>query len=162
MTAASTFKDAHRPRGNLRSSSHWMPQWGLALLTILAAAPIEAQVDQQEVVVLRDGSIVEGNLVESVVGDHLTVRHADGYVDRIEWVRIEAACQVGGSSSPGSDPARVTATADGGDQAVDKEVAPARDSRLSLGLEGGFQAPLGFLALESAQRDPPPPVTEGT
>lgn len=44
---------------------------------------------ETEAVHLRDGSIIQGELVEKVPGDHVTLKLATGEVRRIEWAAIQ-------------------------------------------------------------------------
>ncbi len=57
-----------------------------SMCVVLAASTAWAA--DRLVVVLRDGNVVSGELVESVDGDHVTVRQADGIELRIPWARV--------------------------------------------------------------------------
>jgi hypothetical protein len=60
----------------------------LALAVVTFAATAVAQQHQRAVVVLRDGSVVEGDLLELTDGDHVTVKTADGTERRMAWADI--------------------------------------------------------------------------
>src|SRR5262245_43414910 len=63
-------------------------------------------------VTLVDGSIIRGELVEMIKGDHVTVRIATGEVRRIEWARVASVDADRATSDGGGARVRVVLTAD--------------------------------------------------
>jgi hypothetical protein len=76
--------------------------FALALLTFAASAG--AQQHQRVVVVLRDGGVVEGDLVELTDGDHVTVKTADGVEHRMAWGDILSNTMVPSNATPPPPP----------------------------------------------------------
>lgn len=92
---------------------HWHQRrhWHRSLLCILALAGVAsprsaaAQMQQSasqiwQVVRLTDGSIYQGDLVELVPGDHLTVRLATGEVKRFAWGDLQLSSMTLGAPEP--------------------------------------------------------------
>jgi hypothetical protein len=165
------------------------PALGCSLLAAAAAAQ-----DVQSIK-LADGSVVTGEVVEYVAGDHVTVKLADGDTRRIQWrnlaspahaPRVDAAPSASaaapapapssGATAPsaplpllpapspleptGPEPAAAPAPAESFSGALEwsprlGELRPAvgveRDSgwspQLSLGVQGGWASPFGYLSL---------------
>ena len=77
--------------------------WGLGV-ACLATGGVAWGADVERVD-LRDGSVVQGELVERVPGDHVTLKLATGEVRRIEWAAIAA---VAPGAAPGEPAPRTT------------------------------------------------------
>ena len=71
----------------MRRVRGWIAACACALVATRAAAA------QREMVTLRDGSSVEGALVEYAEGDHVTLRLDDGTERRFDWLDIDSARQ---------------------------------------------------------------------
>jgi hypothetical protein len=76
---------------------------GTALLSLMVtwlATGGAARGAEVERVDLRDGGAVQGELVERVPGDHVTLKLATGEVRRIEWAAIAAVAPGAGAGEP--------------------------------------------------------------
>jgi len=120
--------------------------FSLALLGVERGARADTPI--REVVVLHDGSIVQGELVEKIVSDHVTVKLADGRVRTIAWKDVEEARD---DSSPAASlpdafgdttPAETPPAAD--DRVIvndwpepDREASAFEPQHLMLGVFGG-------------------------
>jgi len=62
---------------------------------------ITVQQTSQRTVVLPDGSVYSGEVVELVPGDHLTLRLATGEVRRFAWSDVQASISAGGGVQTG-------------------------------------------------------------
>ena len=128
----------------------------------------------RSVVVLKDGSVVSGEVLESIQGDHVTIRTADDAVKRFDWSNVSFVVN-GGFSLPNMSgattttsglpsgaqttivtPPSVTYAAANRDLPTvttwpepDREARPILASRLALGLESSFGGPLGRYALDA-------------
>jgi len=66
-----------------------MRAWHAALLTLTIAAIAHAQ----ERVTLADGTVMQGELVEKVPGDHITIKLATGEIRTIQWSALAPQVQ---------------------------------------------------------------------
>ncbi len=55
----------------------------------LVPSSVNAQQQEEDVVYLKDGSILRGTIIEDVIGESLRIRTRDGNVFRIAYDRIE-------------------------------------------------------------------------
>jgi hypothetical protein len=55
----------------------------------ITAAPVNAQQQEEDVVYLKDGSVLRGTIIEDVPGESVRIRTRDGNVFRISYDRIE-------------------------------------------------------------------------
>ena len=69
-----------------------MTRWlGSLVVVALLAAPSVAHA--QERVTLADGTVMQGELVEKVPGDHITIKLATGEVRTIQWGALAPQAQ---------------------------------------------------------------------
>ena len=66
--------------------------WAVALFAAASTMAIDALADSERVQ-LADGSIYEGELVEKVPNDHITLKLATGEIRRIEWSALAPQTQ---------------------------------------------------------------------
>jgi len=94
-------------------------------VTVQSLAPtlVNAQQQEEDVVYLKDGSILRGQIIEDVVGESLRIRTRDGNVFRIAYDRIERRTR---------EPAVVTAPPPGGTPSQPR--AQVTDGRKSPGV----------------------------
>ncbi len=84
-------------------------RWCLVVTYLVTGgAAFGAEVERVD---LRDGSAVQGELVERVPGDHVTLKLATGEVRRIEWAAI-AAVRPGGAPEAGPRTVPVSVASD--------------------------------------------------
>ena len=77
------------------------------LAAVFLLAPAARARTLREVVTLVDGSTYQGELVEKVPGDHVTLQLATGEIKRFEWSQLASAIDESATgSAPESAPAR--------------------------------------------------------
>ncbi len=123
----------------------------VGILLLVTAGVARAQSAVIEVVVLHDGSTYQGELVEKVVPDHVTIKLATGEVRRFAWADIASTQELGGAAagSPSPSPSPLApglgATHVITDWPEPDRSAPVFDGEhLTLGVEGGYGAPEGY------------------
>jgi hypothetical protein len=137
----------------------------VALAAPLAVVLSASDAHAQTVIVLvelKDGSSYQGDLVEKVPSDHVTIKLATGEIKRFDWSSIASTRE--GASAPQAIPAGELPVPDGtslvpggvgGGSAgalvdwpePDRTPPPMMTSRLSFGFVGGVR-PLGYGAIE--------------
>ncbi len=79
----------------------------IILLVSLFAVPVAAQGDQQLVtVILKDGSILKGQLISYELGKALSIKRTNGLVFNINWTELERLDFDNLTSGPQSKPAK--------------------------------------------------------
>jgi hypothetical protein len=141
---------------------------GLVALAALASAEIARAGDGRIHVVLVDGTEVQGDLVEKVPGDHLTIALATGEVRTIPWASIHSMDAV--SPSNASAPAASDAPVPSGPSAFapwaiaarevtwprpDRSRPPFEGEHVYAGVTAGIGTPTGYAGVALAW-DPSP------
>jgi hypothetical protein len=121
-------------------------------------------------VVLKDGTILAGKVLESVIDDHITMRLPSGETKRLEWSRIAKVLTSDSSSwtqtfdgrfpTDGASPRPVQPPPwSGGSEhpehtadwpEPDRTAGPYMSSRFSMGLQSGYLSPLGVIGAKLA------------
>ncbi len=142
--------------------------------TLIVAPPAPSA--GRGVVMLKDGTLLRGDVLEWFQGDHVTLRLSDGEVKRFGWSRVALVASsafrggvrtdsvttttaiTSSRSAPSADssPSTPAAPATDADDVVkttwpepDRTAPPIMTSRLALGLDTGYRAPLGRFGLDA-------------
>jgi hypothetical protein len=99
-----------------------------AIVMLALGSVASAQTAPDRIVRLHDGSIYRGELVELVVGDHITLKLATGEVKRFEWNTVRASEDAVAAPAPPPAPAPAPA-------AYGEPRAPAPDAEYSVFVE---------------------------
>jgi hypothetical protein len=114
--------------------------WILVILAILASRALAASL-LVEIVELRDGSLYQGELLEKVVSDHVTIQLANGGIRSFAWAEIARLRET--DVAP-TEPGEHLVT---GWPEPDRRVPVLDTAHLTLGVEAGLGGPEGYAGI---------------
>jgi hypothetical protein len=106
-----------------------------------------------EIVVTKDGSTYQGELVEKEPGKEVTVKLATGELKRFDWNEVASATD--NQTQPPATPSGVTDQADGASQNLEtqssnSDTTPSQANTaawgtIAVGVQSGYETPLGWI-----------------